>query len=381
MVRGVRSSVAVTTSAAPHLWDRLIGQERAVARMERAAARPVHSYLLVGPKGADLLTAARSFAAALVTAELEPRTIELVLKGAHPDVVEFEPETTVISVAQAREIVSEAWTSPIESSSTRKVLVVLEAERLQLEAENALLKTFEEPPPTTVMLLVSSAPDDLLDTTRSRCQRIDLASLSESTVIAALEADGHSHDDAALAARLAGGQLTRARALLDDRRTLRKEFVGAPGRLDGTGAAAAVVAGDLDAAVRDAIAAVKSRHESELETFEASVSDAGYLPRDVSRLRKRMTTRHSRHERMARREALVEGITALESVYRDALAGPDAPARNLDQTPVRAEARACDRALDACREARQALERNPNEGLLLERLMLHLPPGLGNSAG
>jgi DNA polymerase-3 subunit delta' len=349
--------------------------------MQRAAARPVHSYLLVGTKGADLQSAARSFAAALVSPDTDERTIELVLKGAHPDVVEFEPETTVISVAQAREIVSEAWTSPIEQSSARKVLVVLEAERLQLEAENALLKTFEEPPPTTVIVLVSSAPDDLLDTTRSRCQRIDLAPLAESTVVAALEAEGHSHDAAALAARLAGGQLGRARALLDDRRALRDEFVNAPTRLDGTGAAVAVVAEDLGAAVRNAIAAVKARHEGELEAFEASVSSAGYLPRDVSRLRRRITTRHSRHERMARREALIEGITALESVYRDALAGPDAPTRNLDQPAIRAEARACDRALDACRDARQSLEHNPNEGLLLERLLLHLPPGLGTAPG
>jgi DNA polymerase-3 subunit delta' len=359
----------------------MIGQERAVASMERAAARPVHSYLLVGNKGADLQSAARNFAAALVAPGAEERTVDLVLKGAHPDVVEFEPETTVISVAQAREIVSEAWASPIEPSSARKVLVVLEAERLQLEAENALLKTFEEPPPSTVILLVSSAPDDLLDTTRSRCQRIDLAPLGEDTVVAALEADGHSHEDAALAARLAGGQLSRARALVDDRRALRAEFVNAPSRLDGSGAAVAVVAEDLGAAVRDAIAAVKTRHESELEAFETSVSDAGYLPRDVSRLRKRITTRHSRHERMARREALIEGITSLESVYRDTLAGPDAPARNLDQKPIRAEARACDRAFAACREARQALERNPNEGLLIERLLLHLPPGTASAAG
>src|SRR5581483_3998947 len=184
------------------------------------------------------------------------------LKGAHPDVVEFEPETTVISVAQARtEIVPEAWTSPIEPSSVRKVLVVLEAERLQLEAENALLKTFEEPPESTVIVLVTSAPDDLLDTTRSRCQRIDLAPLGEEAIVAALTAEGHDPEDAALAARLAGGQLARARAFVDERRGLRAAFVDAASRLEGTGASAAVLAEELGTAVRDAIAAVKARHE------------------------------------------------------------------------------------------------------------------------
>ncbi len=363
-----------TTNAEP--WIRLVGQERAVSLMERAAARPVHSYLLVGAKGADLLMAARCFAAALIAPELDGRTVGLVLKGAHPDVVEFEPESTVISAAQVRtEIVPEAWASPTESTSARKVLVVLEAERLQLEAENALLKTIEEPPATTVILLVTSAPDDLLDTTRSRCQRIDLAPLGEVAITNALIADGNDPESAALAARLSGGQLGRARTFVGATRALRDAFVSAASRVDGSGAVAAQLAEELGAAVRDAIAAVKSRNESELEAFETAASEAGYLPREVSRQRRRMTTRHSRHERMARREAIVEGVTALESVYRDALAGPDAPPRNLDHVPMRVEARAGDRALDACREARQALERNPNEGLLLERLVLHLPRG------
>ena len=356
-------------------WVRLAGQERAGELMQRAAARPVHAYLLVGAKGADLLTAARCFASALVASEPDARTIDLVLKGAHPDVVEFEPELTVITVAQAGEIVSEAWASPIESSSARKVLVILEAERLQLEAENALLKTFEEPPASTVILLVTSAPDDLLDTTRSRCQRIDLAPLNEAAIAAALVAEGRDPEAAALAARLSGGQLGRARGLIGDQRALRAAFVDASMRVDGTGAMAAQLAEQLGAAVRDAIGAVKARNEQELEAFETAATEAGYLPREVIRQRKRMTTRHSRHERMARREAIIEGVTALESVYRDALAGPEAPQRNLDQAPMRVEARAGDRALEACRDARQALERNPNEGLLLERLVLHLPHG------
>ena len=269
------TSVATATEGR---WDRLIGQERAVALMQQAAARPVHSYLLVGDKGADLLSAARCFAAALVTPDADARTWELVLKGAHPDVVEFEPESTVISVAQARsEIVPEAWASPVEPSSARKVLVVLEAERLQLEAENALLKTFEEPPASTVILLVTSVADDLLDTTRSRCQRIDLATLDESTVAAVLSAEGHDAELAANAARLSGGQLGRARALLGERRELRAAFVDRARSLDGTGAAVAQAAERLGVAVKDAIAAVKARHEEELAEFEA-VDRVGRVP-------------------------------------------------------------------------------------------------------
>ncbi|MET0628468.1 MAG: hypothetical protein ABW033_08425, partial [Acidimicrobiia bacterium] len=83
---------------------------------------------------------------------------------------------------------------------------------------------------------------------------------------------------------------------------------------------------------------------------------------------------HKRAHRRARTELLVEGITALETVYRDALAGPAAPVLNVDRPALLLEARSCNRALDACREARQALaEFIPNETLLLERLFLHLP--------
>ena len=355
----------------------IAGQEQAVVLMRHAAAHPVHAYLVTGPQGAELIDAARAFAAALVAPDGDPRTIDLVRRGSHPDVVEFEPEGTNLSIRQVREeIIPEAWRSPIEAP--RKVLLLLEAEAMcrgGMEAANALLKTFEEPPTTTVTVLVTSSPDELLATVRSRCQRIDLAPLDEATVIEALVAEGHDAQSAAWAARAAGVQLGRARELLGDRRSLRDAFVDAVGELDGSGAAAARVAGRIDAVIKDAIMLVRNRHEEELAEFDAAAERAGYPPRAVATQRRRMATRHERHERIARRDALVEGITALETVYRDALAGTGAPRRNLDREPLTIDARACVRALEACRSARQSLERNPNEGLLLERLALHLTGG------
>ena len=356
------------------LWEQLPGQERAVAFMQRATQRPVHAYLLSGPKDADLVRAARCFAAALVAPGPDSRTIELVLKGAHPDVPEFEPELTVMSIRQAlEEIIPEAWRAPVEPGSARKVLLVFEPERLSREAQGALLKTFEEPPASTVIVLVSSAPDELLDTTRSRCQRIDLASIGEATIRRILEDEGHDHDDAALASRLAGGQLGRARALLGERRARRDSCLDAAYRVDGTGAAVAQLGEELVQAVQDAITTTKAGHEEELANFDEASERAGYLPRDVARQRRRMTTRHARHERVARREVWVEGITALEAAYRDALVGPGGALRNLDRPPPAVEARGAVRALEACRDARHSIQRNPNEGLLIERLLFHLP--------
>ena len=353
-------------------WDAIVGQDRAVKQLQRAAARPGHAYLVAGPRGAGVVDAARAFAAALIAPDGDDRTTDLVRRRLHPDVAEFEPERTVITVDQARdEIIPEVWSAPIESG--RKVVLLLEAERLQPEAANALLKTFEEPPERTVIVLVSEAPDELLATVRSRLQRIDLGSLDEPTIEQALLAGGGDQETAQLAARLSGGQLGRARELAGENRSLRDAFVRAGRDLDGTGAAAARAAAEMLDAVHAAVATLKDQYAEGLARFDEETAAAGYQPRDVRRIRRRLEERQPGRERLARRKAMTEGLAALESLYRDSLAGPDAPRRNLDLEPLTADARACVRALEACREARDALEFNPNESLLLERLALHLP--------
>lgn len=353
------------------VWDRMVGQDQAVRLLQVAAERPVHAYLLVGARGSGVEDAARCFAAALVAPDGDERITELVLRGQHPDVVEIEPELTVISIRQAREeIIPEASRSPVEGG--RKAILVAEAEKLHPNAAGALLKTLEEPPASTFFVLVTSSPDELLDTVRSRCQRIDFSPLDEATIGATLERGGIDHDTAELAARLGGGHLGRARALAGEWRGLRDAFASVPGRLDGTGAAVAAVAAELVAAGEEAIGNVSAEHERELATFDAEAEASRYTKRDLAAIRRRMTTRHHRRERSARRQALLEGITAIETVYRDALAGPDAPRRNVDRSAPPFPAATCLRALDACREARQAVESNPNEALLLERLLLRL---------
>jgi len=184
-------------------WERLAGQERAVALLRRAAERPVHAYLLVGARGSGVEDAARCFAAALVAPEDDVRAVDLALRGMHPDIVEFEPEGANYRVKEdVRErIIPEASRSPIEGA--RKVIVLFEAERLvfarRTESANALLKTIEEPPPRTVMLLVTATPDELPDTVRSRCQRVDLVPLAETALREALEHEGVPAERAALA--------------------------------------------------------------------------------------------------------------------------------------------------------------------------------------
>ena len=154
------------------MWTDVVGQERAITALERAAERPAHAYLLVGPRGSGVEQAARGFAARLIDAD-DQRSQRLVERGMHPDVVEFEPGGPTYKVEEVRERMRpEAHRSPVEGE--RKILLLFEAEKLCVPpavAANALLKTLEEPPERTVVVLVSSSADDLHPTIRSRCRK------------------------------------------------------------------------------------------------------------------------------------------------------------------------------------------------------------------
>jgi DNA polymerase-3 subunit delta' len=368
----------MTAMVAIDHWARIPGQTRAVAQLQRAATRPVHAYLLVGPRGSGVEEAARCFAASLITTDDDERSWDLVLRGVHPDVVEIDPPATQIRIEDAQAVVDEVSRSPIEGE--RKVVVLFDAERLRLNeaAANKLLKTLEEPPPRAVIVLVTSGADQLLPTIRSRCQRVDFAHLGADAVASALIADGISADRAELLARLAGGRIDRARALDGRLGPVRDAFVGVATTTDGTGGAVAQHAERVQEAIQTALAGLEAAQAEEMEQLGAELEAAGYPERTRRAQLRRLEERHKRAHRRARIDALVEGITALETVYRDALAASPGERLNLDREVLAINPRAAAAALDACRDAREAIaEFNPNEALLVERLFLHLPPAGG----
>jgi DNA polymerase-3 subunit delta' len=367
------------TALVASVWERVVGQDRAVELLQRAVEHPTHAYLLVGARGSGVEEAARCFAAALVAPDGDARAIDLALRGAHADIVEIDPPANQIRLLDAQQIIDEAYRSPIEGA--RKVILVFDAERLNDQAANKLLKTLEEPPPTTLLVLVTAGADQLLATIRSRCQRVDFAFLSHDSVVCALVSGGVDPERAELLARLAGGRVDRARALDARLAPVRDAFVAATAQLDGTGAAVAAQSERLQESVKAAVADLEASQEAEAAELEGELEAAGYPDRTRRAQMRRLDDHQRRVHRHARAEALIEGITALETVYRDALATGAAPSLNADRAPLVLDPRASARALDACRAARQALiEHNPNESLMLERLLLHLPSGVGRSA-
>lgn len=134
-------------------------------------------------------------------------------RGLHPDVtlVERPEDKTEIIVAQAREIIRQVGYRPFEGRS--RVVIVDPADELGSDAQDALLKTLEEPPPRNVFVLVTARPSLLLTTVRSRCCILRFAPLSTGDVAAALVGrHGFAERDAQAAAALSGGSLARALA-------------------------------------------------------------------------------------------------------------------------------------------------------------------------
>src|SRR6058998_313630 len=202
----------------PVVLDRVPGQEGAMAFLRKAAVRPHHAYLLAGPEGCGKQLAVRAFAAALLCARGgcgECRDCRLALDDRHPNMFVIEPEGRDIHVDTVR---SEVWHPAYRTAPEpgRKVFLIREADRLNPAAADVLLKVLEEPPADAVLVLLSARPDELPETVTSRCHVVTFMPLPEAFVVESLEREGAPRARALLAARLAGGNLGRARRLTRD---------------------------------------------------------------------------------------------------------------------------------------------------------------------
>lgn len=342
------------------VWDHVVGQPAAVARLQAAATAPVHAYLFVGPPGSTRLEAARAFAAAVLypDGDVEGRDVRLVLHGEHPDVREVFRVGPAISADQADEIVRLAAMSPREGS--RKVLILDEFHLLRAEGAAKLLKTIEEPTASTMFVVLADQVPPELVTIASRCVRIDFRPVPTADIQAALEAEGVEETAAHEAAEASNGNLDRARVLARDPDLVhrRQVFAGIPARLDGSGNVVATIVDELQQLIETAAAPLAARHGAELAALEERVAATG----ERGSGRTQLVERHKRELRRHRTDELRSGLGVLAAAYRDAL--------------VQGRGHRPGAYVDAVRhvhDAIETLERNPNETLLLQNLLLHLP--------
>lgn len=138
----------------------------ALASVRGMGARLPHALLIHGPRGwgGELVANALALDLMHLDSGRDARGV------AHPDLRWLQPEDGVIKVDAIREIVEFLLQTP--QAAGRKIAVVEDADRMNLNAANALLKSLEEPPRDSFIALSTSAPERLLPTVRSRCQRI-----------------------------------------------------------------------------------------------------------------------------------------------------------------------------------------------------------------
>ncbi len=163
------------------VWDNVQEQDRVVATLRRAIEgdRVPHAYLFSGPPGSPLVATALALASALNCQAAKGEgcvSCEACTKiagGFHPDVVTLvrEGAAQIVPIESVRNQVIARIALPPHEAQVR-VFIVEEATSMAPPAANALLKTLEEPPARTLFVLCTTAPEQLLPTIRSRCQRV-----------------------------------------------------------------------------------------------------------------------------------------------------------------------------------------------------------------
>ncbi len=272
-----------------------LGQQRAVAALQAAlsSGQLHHACLFGGPDGVGKELTAVTLAQA---ANCERgggdacgacAVCRRIAGRNHPDMVWVMPEAEQIArglagradfagtpskdirIAQIRALQERLSFKPLEAKT--RFIFICGADAMNPQAQNALLKTLEEPPPATVLILISSAPGQLLPTIRSRCLKLDFAPLPAAVIEEKLLRDKKlSPEMARLCARLSYGSLSTAESL--NTKALAK-------RVSQLERLAALDEGDVSAALRFAeeLASEKGAAETAIALFETWYRDVSLL--------------------------------------------------------------------------------------------------------
>lgn len=207
--------------AHPLRFSEIIGHARVVQWLARTASegRGPGAYLLYGPEGAGKTSLASAFVAALAcrrrSSEGEAcgvcEACQAVAARRHPDVTWVEPaaEADGIGIDQVRRLRS--WLGMSATSAWGKAAVIQQADRMSLQAANALLKTLEEPPAPAAILLLAADLQGVPETIQSRCLRFFVGPVPAPVLARALASRlGLDADEALTRSVLAGGLPGRA---------------------------------------------------------------------------------------------------------------------------------------------------------------------------
>ncbi len=362
-----------------------------MSRLRRAlrSGRMPHAYLFVGPEGVGKELAATALAAGLLCRdESRPADADacgvcsaccLLAAGTHPDfhlihrgLHKLHPERTIRQskgLFLAVDVIRHFLLAPATMTPAlgrRRVFVIRDAERMNEEAQNALLKTLEEPPGGAVLILVSASAQRLLPTIRSRCQQVTFRALPPQFVADELVRRlGLSADEAHALARLSDGRLGVA---------MRWQQIGLLTALSGVAEIlAGLPAGDPEAFAQGLI---------EIATDLANrLKEVAEVPWDEDFDDNSVRSSAQAPATDELRAAFKLVLLLVAALYRDALlqAGGAAQLRLvpgkvglIDQLAANYPALHLDTAIQAVQQAEQMLDRNVPPQLVGERLAVAL---------
>ncbi len=381
-------------------------QDRALSILRRAlrSGRTHHAYLFEGPEGVGKELTARALAARLLCAD-DTRAPDadacgacnachMLATGNHPDfhlihrgLNKYHPNRTIraskglyLVVDLIRYFVIEpAGMKPTQGR--RRVFLLRDAERMNDEAQNALLKTLEEPPGTACLILVTSSAGRLLPTIRSRCQRVPFDLLPSAYVARELQSRARvAAPEAHALAALSGGRL--GVALAWQRWDVLAALAGVGSALAGLCAAdpesfgKALVEGAAELArrMRAAPGGPDGRPEAEAEDT-AEVDEEGEENGEVRRAGGKVVPTD------VLRDMVKVELLLLAALYRDAHVVRSGAAQLVHLPQQQAQVARLAEALPVSRlddgiqavgEAERMLDRNVAPQLVLERLAVAL---------
>jgi DNA polymerase-3 subunit delta' len=243
-------------------FSEIIGHEKQSEnlRLSLLNGRLHHAYLFIGPDGIGKRTLGLAMAQAIHCSELENDfcggcgACRAIQAGNHPDVRIVEPISNKkdISIQQVREL--EKTLSLRSFSGRQKVAIIDPATLMNWAAQNALLKTLEEPPQGCVLILIAANIGGLLPTVRSRAFALSFGPLPRQLIVDFLIRKGKTREQAEFLAALAMGSLGTV-SKIDKEKMIEK-------RLEWMKTLVSLRAGDYRAALNAAEALAGNREET-----------------------------------------------------------------------------------------------------------------------
>ena len=219
-----------------YTFEEIRGNTPLVEQLRRSAAsgRSSHAYLFLGGAGAGKRLIANTFAKALqCEGEKRPcdscKSCHAFNHGNHPDVIYFQPlkNGKTYTIEDVREQLLETVDlKPFQYE--KKIYIIEKADTLNIQSQNALLKTLEEPPAHAVFLLLAERAEAFLPTILSRVVVMKIRPLSAETIADYLMQAGHLAEESHILSAYAQGRIGLALELVEDEgfREMRQDILG-----------------------------------------------------------------------------------------------------------------------------------------------------------